>query len=86
MVADAFFAALRLGGGTADGMRRFLDAYRREAPLEDAEIALGSRFLIADLARKYAFIFRRGNSGDDRFIKDAGKYEQLIELAMDFNY
>jgi hypothetical protein len=35
--------------------------YRREAPLEDAETALGSRFLIADLARKYAFIFAAAN-------------------------
>ncbi len=82
VVADAFFAALRLGNGKPDLMHLFLDAYRREFPLDNIEAALGSRFLIADLAHKYAFIFRRRDAGDDRFLKDALKYERLIRLAM----
>lgn len=82
-VADALFAALRLSGGDAAGMGRFMAVYGALAPPAPVEDAAGLAALAWDVLAKLAFVLREREAGNGYYEKDFQKYIGLARRALE---
>lgn len=79
LIGDVYFCGLRLAG--ARGVMGFAGAYTEAARLPAKDMDAGWAVLLADLARKIAFIGRRERAGDATFIKDREKYLGFVRAC-----
>lgn len=82
LVVDVLFAAFRLAAGDMKIFQRFIEQYQQPNPLTDSEKQYGISLLAADFIKKFGFILKERDRGNDFFMKDYHNYLGFIDESL----